>query len=981
MSEILSNTGVKLWAETDYSELWLTVFDQLTGQGGKSNIRLIDEAIGKINAALDGYKFEFSSDEDRLYISKGDSKLPVSLIDSNGHVASKVDGTTITIDESGVVKGIPVDDALSEESTNPLQNKVIAGELKSIKSKIGTDESAIKQNTSNITSNTKRIEANETAISTLNGTGNGSVKKAVSDGIAKVVAGAPEDFDTLKEMSDWISTHETSASAMNSAIKDNKSAITALQIGKADKTEIPIVPTNVSEFTNDAGYLTEHQDISNLVVKEEGKGLSSNDYTSEEKTKLGGVGTSQGRNIIPYPYSQTTKTVYGVTFTDNKDGSIGISGTQDGSTSRPYMGVGIWWGTDKKEGNIKIDANTYFTISANCSSDNAGIRYYVYDESGSKLADNIVYGTATKTLKFDVDTWVALCIETAANSETYDCICKPQLELGTIAHAYEPSIESNVNLKKEIDKTSTLQGQNLIPYPYDGTEGNTNGITWTVNDDGSVTANGTASKEAPYSLIYPYNLSTMKSLQLGNTYIISDGLTDEQHTNVGYMQLVRYDKNNPTNWKYGVSSMKGTEIYTANDENTLQYGIRLIIRNGATANNITFKPMLEVGTMSHEYQPTTISNTSLNERLSDQQGQNLIPYPYYRPDSYTKNGITWTVNEDGSVTANGTATATAHYTVFIGKLGLEIGKNYVLTITTVKGQASLYLANKNKQNINTDIAACRTVNNSTLSVIFKYSQTDDFDRDELGLYIVAGTTLTNCIIKFQLERGTIRHEYQPTTLSNPTLKKEIGSALQPESIVNNQTTTVAGFALDARQANPNIDGSLAKQISDLNGSLNNVATKNDISTLNPSGAIRLYSEKAIGEEGAGWYRFAKITCEADTIAKGSTYMLIETLIRQTFSNALGCFHKIDFYLIYNDNARISVTGHNSDTLKKVRIVRNGNTIFLDVYSSAFINATEMLSFIPLNEGVQSAQGIRPHLVPETSDGEVIVRSVDLANNI
>lgn len=873
MSEILSNTGVKLWAETDYSELWLTVFDQLTGQGGKSNIRLIDEAIGKINAALDGYKFEFSSDEDRLYISKGDSKLPVSLIDSNGHVASKVDGTTITIDESGVVKGIPVDDALSEESTNPLQNKVIAGELKSIKSKIGTDESAIKQNTSNITSNTKRIEANETAISTLNGTGNGSVKKAVSDGIAKVVAGAPEDFDTLKEMSDWISTHETSASAMNSAIKDNKSAITALQIGKADKTEIPIVPTNVSEFTNDAGYLTEHQDISNLVVKEEGKGLSSNDYTSEEKTKLGGVGTSQGRNIIPYPYSQTTKTVYGVTFTDNKDGSIGISGTQDGSTSRPYMGVGIWWGTDKKEGNIKIDANTYFTISANCSSDNAGIRYYVYDESGSKLADNIVYGTATKTLKFDVDTWVALCIETAANSETYDCICKPQLELGTIAHAYEPSIESNVNLKKEIDKTSTLQGQNLIPYPYDGTEGNTNGITWTVNDDGSVTANGTASKEAPYSLIYPYNLSTMKSLQLGNTYIISDGLTDEQHTNVGYMQLVRYDKNNPTNWKYGVSSMKGTEIYTANDENTLQYGIRLIIRNGATANNITFKPMLEVGTMSHEYQPTTISNTSLNERLSDQQGQNLIPYPYYRPDSYTNNGITWTVNEDGSVTANGTATATAHYTVFIGKLGLEIGKNYVLTITTVKGQASLYLANKNKQNINTDIATCRTVNNSTLSVIFKYSQTDDFDRDELGLYIVAGTTLTNCIIKFQLERGTIRHEYQPTTLSNPTLKKEIGSALQPESIVNNQTTTVAGFALDARQANPNIDGSLAKQISDLNGSLNskkipsfgieNIFTGNPFCVVNNgSDVISVQTDWDIDN---GGYRVKNIKYPAGTV--------------------------------------------------------------------------------------------------------------------
>ena len=61
-----------------------------------------------------------------------------------------------------------------------------------------------------------------------------------------------------------------------------------------------------------------------------------------------------------------------------------------------------------------------------------------------------------------------------------------------------------------------------------------------------------------------------------------------------------------------------------------------------------------------------------------------------------------------------------------------------------------------------------------------------------------------------------------------TLKDKIGSALQPESIVNNQTTTVEGFALDARQANPNIDGTLAKQVADLNGSLNNVIpTTND----------------------------------------------------------------------------------------------------------------------------------------------------------
>ena len=53
-----------------------------------------------------------------------------------------------------------------------------------------------------------------------------------------------------------------------------------------------------------------------------------------------------------------------------------------------------------------------------------------------------------------------------------------------------------------------------------------------------------------------------------------------------------------------------------------------------------------------------------------------------------------------------------------------------------------------------------------------------------------------------------------------TLKDAINGAFPAANVANNQITTVEGFALDARQANPNIDGSLAKQISDLNGSLN-----------------------------------------------------------------------------------------------------------------------------------------------------------------
>ena len=71
------------------------------------------------------------------------------------------------------------------------------------------------------------------------------VNNTVVTEIAKVVADAPEDLNTLKEMSDWIAGHEDDASAMNSAISDNKTAITALQTGKADKSEIPTtLPAN-----------------------------------------------------------------------------------------------------------------------------------------------------------------------------------------------------------------------------------------------------------------------------------------------------------------------------------------------------------------------------------------------------------------------------------------------------------------------------------------------------------------------------------------------------------------------------------------------------------------------------------------------------------------------------------------------------------------------------------------------------------------
>ena len=181
------------------------------------------------------------------------------------------------------------------------------------------------------------------------------------------------------------------------------------------------------------------------------------------------------------------------------------------------------------------------------------------------------------------------------------------------------------------------------------------------------------------------------------------------------------------------------------------------------------------------------------------------------------------------------------------------------------------------------------------------------------------------------EDGTLKVSIDGTTLTMDqvnnvikladTLKEKIGSALQPESIVNNQITTVEGFALDARQANPDLDGTLAKQISDLNGSLNNVATKNDISALNPTSEIKLYTKLHIGSLGAGWYRIAEAVFMTDVGSKGAASTFIEIMLRQTWNVQVGCFHKVKIILVHSDKAKISSFGIGTLNLTKVRVVR------------------------------------------------------------
>lgn len=94
---------------------------------------------------------------------------------------------------------------------------------------------------------------------------------------------------------------------------------------KADKTEIPTVPTNVSAFTNDAGYLTQHQSLDNYYTKTE---VNTSLETKADKTEipsLNGYATEQWVGQQGYlTEHQPLKTINGETIVGN--GDITISG-------------------------------------------------------------------------------------------------------------------------------------------------------------------------------------------------------------------------------------------------------------------------------------------------------------------------------------------------------------------------------------------------------------------------------------------------------------------------------------------------------------------------------------------------------------------------------------------------------------------------------------------------------------------------------
>lgn len=151
-------------------------------------------------------------------------------------------------------------------------------------------KTALEETNTNLTKEVTRAKAAETAIAekaqdaldkytqTLSTAQAAGIKaeeatKAALDAVSKIIGGAPEAFDTLKEIADWIAEDETGTQALLTQIN----GLIDLVSNKADTTAVADL-------------------LNSKVDKIDGKGLSTNDYTNDEQKKLAGIEAGAQKN-------------------------------------------------------------------------------------------------------------------------------------------------------------------------------------------------------------------------------------------------------------------------------------------------------------------------------------------------------------------------------------------------------------------------------------------------------------------------------------------------------------------------------------------------------------------------------------------------------------------------------------------------------------------------------------------------------------
>lgn len=100
----------------------------------------------------------------------------------------------------------------------------------------------------------KKVADNTAAIATLNGDDAGKSARAIaSEEIAKVVDGAPESFDTLKEIAAWIAEHGTEAADLTAAVNKLQAILAGIG-GEGEKATVVAYVTDAIAALNIGDY-------------------------------------------------------------------------------------------------------------------------------------------------------------------------------------------------------------------------------------------------------------------------------------------------------------------------------------------------------------------------------------------------------------------------------------------------------------------------------------------------------------------------------------------------------------------------------------------------------------------------------------------------------------------------------------------------------------------------------------------------------
>lgn len=231
--------------------------DKVDGKGLSAN-DLTDERAAKVDkVTLDGSPNEYLNGE-------GGYSRPVRQ------------GYGVTVDPDGTVHADPQvvarqSDVAAVAADLAAQKAKEQGDVDSLAGRIADEESG----------RAAAVAALQALIDTLNGDSNvdGSVKRTVSEAIAKVVAGAPEDLDTLKEIADYIASDKTGAAEMAAAV----SALQALT--KGHTADIEANAAGVAE--NMAGVKANSESLSELEKSTDGRISGVEALDERMKTLLG----------------------------------------------------------------------------------------------------------------------------------------------------------------------------------------------------------------------------------------------------------------------------------------------------------------------------------------------------------------------------------------------------------------------------------------------------------------------------------------------------------------------------------------------------------------------------------------------------------------------------------------------------------------------------------------------------------------------